>query len=342
MKKTLLALLITTALTNPVWAVNINEQMEITGGVQLIYGTRDSEVEDGAGNISNEKVDGFAAQAVTLGAVYKPNEHVDATISALYEEEIDGVVTDPEIDQAFVTWHARPDDKLDISAGNQYLPFGKYETAMVHDPLTLDLGEGWRDKTLTATSKQSNLTATGFAFAAEATQTADGSKHDQGYGIGISYDTETAHAGVDYINNLGESGGFADVNNSTDVVPGVAVHGSAKLGRVTVLGEHIMATKSFQTGDLADADGGSLTAAAKPSATHIEADIDLNNDRTLAMSWNKTKDADTQLDLAEKSYGITYRQPIMKGIEGAVELMQATDYDDLKSKSVTAQIAYEF
>ena len=86
---------------------------------------------------------------------------------------------------------------------------------MVHDPMTLDLGEGWHDKTLTATSKQGNLTATGFAFAAEATQTADGSKHDQGYGVGISYATETAHAGVDYINNLGESGGFTDVNNSS-------------------------------------------------------------------------------------------------------------------------------
>ena len=341
MKKNLLALLITSTLTSPAWAVNINEQVEITGGVQLIYGTRDSEVDDGTGAISHEKVDGFAAQAVTIGTAYKPNEHVDATISALYEEEIDGVVTDPEIDQAFVTWHALPDDKLDISAGNQYLPFGKFETAMVHDPLTLDLGEGWRDKTLTATSKRGNLTTHGFVFAAEATQP-DGSKHDNGYGFGANYATETASIGAEYISNLAESGGFADVNNSTDAVPGVAVHGSTKLGRVTVLGEHVMATKSFQAGDLADADGGSLTAAEKPSATHVEADIDLNNDRTLAMSWNKTKDADTQQGLAEKSYGVTYRQPIMKGIEGAVELMQATGYDDLKSKSVTAQLAYEF
>jgi hypothetical protein len=337
MRKTVLAALIT---TSPAWAVNINEQMEITGGVQLIYGTRDSEVDDGASNISNEKVDGFAAQAVTLGAVYKPNEHVDATVSALYEEEIDEVVTEPEIDQAFVTWHALPDAKLDIAAGNQYLPFGKYETAMVHDPMTLDLGEGWRDKTLSANSKRGNLSATGFVFAAEATQT-DGSEHDQGYGVGVSYDTETAHAGVDYINNFGESGGFADVNNSAKQVPGIAVHGSTKLGRVTLLGDHVTATKSFQAGDLAD-DAGSLTTAAKPSATHIEADIDLNNDRTIAVAWNKTKDADAQLGLAEKSYGITYRQPIMKGIEGAVELLQATGYDDLKSKSVTAQIAYAF
>jgi hypothetical protein len=341
MKKQLLATLIAAALSTPAMAKEINEQLEITGGVELIYGTRNSEVDEGAGTITKEKVDGFAAKMVTLGGVFKPNDKIDFTASALYEEEIDEVITPTEIDQAFVTWHALPEEKLDISAGNQYLPFGKYETAMVHDPLTLDLGEGWNEQTLIAKSKQGNLTATGFLFAAETTQTDDGSKQDGNYGVGVSYDTEANHIGLDYIANLGESGGFADVNNAAEAVPGISLHGSTQLGRVTLLGEHVTATKSFQAGDLAD-DDDSLTAAAKPSATHIEADIDLNHDRTLAVAMNKTKDADEQLSLPEKAYGVTYRQPIMKGIEGAVELMQATGYDDLKSKSVTAQVAYEF
>ena len=104
-----------------------------------------------------------------------------------------------------------------------------------------------------------------------------------------------------------------------------------------------MATKSFQAGDLADADGDSLTAAAKPSATHMEADIDLNNDRTLAMSWNKTKDADTQLGLARK----ILRCHLPPAHHERHRRRGGTDasndgYDGVKSKSVTAQLSYEF
>lgn len=341
MKKRLPATLLVTALASPVWALEVNDQLEITGEVALIYGTRQSAVDAGTGSHHTKSVSGFAPKQVTLETVYKPNDKIAFTASALYEAEIDEVITPAEIDQAFVTWHAQPEGKLAIAAGKQYLPFGRYETAMVHDPLTLDFGEGWREKSLTASRKHGNLTLRGFVFEAKATHTPHGNKHANGYGLGVSHDTETSHLGADYLSNLAESGGFAEVNNSAESVPGIAVHGRTKRGRVALLGEHVFASKSFAAGDLAN-DSGSLTVPAKPAATHLEVAVDLNQDRTLAIAWNRTQQAAQQLGLPETAYGMTYRQPLAKGLEGAVEFLQATDYDGLKTRSLTAQVAYGF
>lgn len=48
---------------------------------------------------------------------------------------------DFEVDEATVSWHFLSNNKLDLSFGRQYLPFGSYETKMVSDPLTQILGD---------------------------------------------------------------------------------------------------------------------------------------------------------------------------------------------------------
>lgn len=331
MSNKLLVVTLVSALATPVWAAKLNDNLDAFGEIALIYGKRDSD---------SATVDGFAVKTVNLGAVYKPHETFDATVSALHEEDLDEVVTDPEIDQAFVTWHALPDAKLDVSLGKQYLPFGKFETTMVHDPLTLELGEGWREQTLVVSSKRAHWTTHGFAFAPEATKP-DGSKHNSGYGVGINYATENAGIGAEYVSNLTEMGGFAEVNHAAKAIPGIVIHGNLKLGRVTLLGEHVAATKAFQAGDLASAEN-SLEGAAKPRATHLEADLDLNHDRILAMAWNQTQDAGAQLELPKQAYGVTYSQPLAKSLTAALEVLEAKDYAEQKAQSLTAQLAWGF
>lgn len=337
--KTLLAVLFTSTCLTPVWAASLNEHVEVFGEIAAIYGKRSTDNRAEDGTIQKAKADGLAAKKINLGGIFKPSPQFDATVSVLYEEEIDEVITKPEFDQAFVTWHALPEGKLDVAAGYQYLPFGKYATAMVHDPLTLELGEGWREQTLVVSSKQGNLTAHGFAFAPEATYP-NGSKHDAGYGVGVNYATETVDMGMEYLSNLTESGGFKELNNAAEAVPGIAIHGNVKLGRVTLLAEHVTATKDFQAGDLAN-DAGGLEGKAKPAASHVEANLDLGNDRTLAVAWNDTQEA-SHLGLPQRQYGATYSQPLGKALRGAVELLESKDEDGLKSKAATVQVAYEF
>ena len=54
----------------------------------------------------------------------------------------------------------------------------------------------------------------------------------------------------------------------------MALYASTSLGGVALKAEHLTAVKSFQAGDLEE----TITSAAKPSATHIEADLDLKKE----------------------------------------------------------------
>ena len=344
MKQHLLTGMIASTLAAPVYAVEINEQLEVFGTLELEYANRSNKVDDGTGTITTEKEIGTAVKSAQLGAKFKPNQQIDFTVSGLYEEDLHHVITPLEWEQAFATWHVKPEGKLDITAGNQYLPFGKFDTQMAQDPVTLDFGQAWNQHALTASSKMGKITTSAFAFTPKAKKVGSDEKQRGAYGFGVNYADEDKHAaaGVEYLSNLTESGGFADFNNSSKKIPAIAIHGSKQLGRVTLVGEHILATKSFQAGDLADANGNSLSKASKPSATHLEADIDLNKERVLAVAWEGTHDAEEQIGLSKQSYGVTYRQPLYKNVTGAVELRESKDYANLKSKALTAVVAYEF
>lgn len=308
MKKQLLATLIATALTTPALAVEVSDQLEVFGTIELEYGAN-------RGDSGNDY--GTALATGALGAVIKPNDKFDITTSWLYEEGLHEVETPLEIDEAFVTWHALPDEKLDITTGKKYLPFGKFESAMVSDPLTLDLSETRLDKVLEASGKNGNIHASIYGFEGEA---------ENGYGARVGYSTEKTSVGVDYLSSLMDS-----------EVPAIGLNGSVKLGRVTLLGEHVTASKSFKAGDL----DGSITTDAKPSATHLEANFDLNNDRTVALAWNQTKEAE-DIGLPKEYYGAAYRQPIYKDISGAVELIRSKSYQGEQDRTLTAQLSYAF
>ncbi|MEB4591574.1 LbtU family siderophore porin [Candidatus Thiothrix sp. Deng01] len=332
MKKQILAGMIGAFLSVPSLAAEVSEQLEITGTIELEYGAS-------RGDSGNEY--GTALATGALGATIKPNDKFDITTTMLYEEDLHGVATPMGTDEAFVAWHALPDAKLDIHAGRQYLPFGSFDTAMVSDPLTLELGETRLNRVLKASTQNGAIHAAGYVFAGEATEPGSDDQQGTGFGLRADYATEQMSAGVDYLSNLAESDGLDGKNNSVDKIPAISLHGSAQLGRFKLIGEHLTAIKSFQPGDVLDEDGNSLTVAAKPSATHLEANYDLHNDRTVALAWNQTKEAE-EIGLAKEYYGATYRQPIYKGISGALELIQSKQYTGEQDKALTAQIAYEF
>lgn len=331
MKKQLLATLITTALTTPALAVEVSDQLELSGEFKAIYGHYKQQEDDGSGNITTNTQKGVATQAATLEAVIKPNDKFDITTSLLYEEEVNETVTPLEFDQAFVTVHALPDEKLDISVGKQYLPFGKFETGMIHDPVTLDFGEGWSDETVIASSKHGNITTHVYGFNGQSEQKGN-------YGVGVNYANEEQgrSVGIDYLANLSAPDNFAGVNNANNSVPGIALHGSARINdKVTLFGEHIFANKKFDNG---------VDAPVKPSTTHIEAQVDLGKDRMVAVSWESSKDAENSYfdGLPKRAYGVTYNQPLYKDLHGAVEVKQSKDYDGLKTDALTAQLSYAF
>jgi hypothetical protein len=324
MNNSLLCLLIGMAASSQVLAVetaNTADKTEISGVIELEYGVSRGD----SGNAT-----GPLATKAELEATFKPTDKVDVHGLLLYEDKV------LSIDQADVTWHALPDDKLEVIAGKQYLPFGAFESAMISGPMTKDLGEASQDKVLQATSKLGNIQTKGYVFDGTSPKTGGTGTNSTGYGLSAGYATETASVGVDYLSNLVESKYF-ETNDVASTVPAVALHGSTKAGRVTLIGEYVAATTALQAGDL----DGAITVAAKPAAIQLEADVDLNNDRTVALAWNGSSNAE-EIGLAKDTLGVTYSQPLFKGFNGALELMQTKGYDGAQDKALTAQLAYEF
>ncbi len=309
-------------------ALELDKQWNVNGTLEAEYQINRSQGKTQKG--------GYLSTAA-LGTTFKPNQKLEFNGSLLYEEDINGVATQLRVDEAYGTWHALPKDKLDLMLGEKYLPFGSFDTKMISDPLTLTLGQTRNNKTLQANHKQGNITTAAYLFKGAAPKLNGNGKHKQGYGASLRYEHATTQAGIDYLSNLGE----AQALNTAHRIPGVSLHVSQQIKQVTLSAEHLSAIKALQVGDLDNAGDGGLTSKAKPSATHIEASVDLNKDRSLALAWNRTQQA-AALDLPKQAYGIAYQQPLLKKLNGGVELMQNKDYDKVKSKSLTLQVAYEF
>jgi hypothetical protein len=303
-------------------AIEVGKKLEVVGLLEMKYGMSRGD---------SGHVNGPRADKAEVGVTYKPTDKFDLNAVLLYEDKKFSA------DEAKVTWHALPDDKLDITAGKQYVPFGSFESSMVSDPITKVLGETRRNKVIQASSTWGNLHTAAYVFDGTSPKTGGTGTHKSGYGLSVGYGTDKASGGVDYLSNLAESKLFGNTNNATNKVPALSIHGVTKIGRFSVSGEHMAAMKAFQPGDL----DGMVTVAAKPSVTHLEADLDLNHDRTVAVAWNGSSNAQ-EIGLVKDDIGVTYRQPIYKDLNGGLELKRSKGYDGVKDNVLTAQLSYEF
>jgi hypothetical protein len=303
-------------------AVQANDKLDVSGAVETTYGISRGD---------SGHVNGPRADKAEVSVTYKPTDKFDLNAVGLYEDKKFSA------DEVKATWHALPDEKLDVTVGKQFFPFGSFDSAMVSDPITKSLGETRRNKVLLAASKRGNVKTAGYVFEGKSAQTGGTGTHKNGYGFSVGYEAEIGTVGMDYLSNLAESGHFGTANDVASQVPAIALHGTRKVGNVALSGEYMTAMKSFQPGDLE----GTVTEAAKPAVTHLEAALDLKNDRTAAVAWNSSSNAQ-EMDMTKEDVGITYRQPLYKNLNGGIELMQAKSYDGTKDKVLTAQLTYEF
>jgi hypothetical protein len=309
-------------------AVELNEQWSVNGTLEAEY-----QINHSQGKTEN----GGYLSTAALGTNFKPNEKLELTGSLLYEEALTEVATPLEVDEAYATWHALPNDKLAIRLGKKYVPFGRFESKMLSDPLTLELGETRTKKTLQVNHQQGAISTAAYLFQGTAPKLNSNGKHKQGYGASLRYEHANIQAGLDYISNLGQAHAW----NTARSIPGAALHATKHINKLTLSAEHLTALKTLQAGDLEQNGDGGLASSAKPSATHLEASLGLNKDRNIAIALNHTQQA-AALDLPKQAYGITYQQPVFKKLNGGIELMHNKDYENIKSKSLTLQIAYEF
>jgi len=178
-------------------------KIEITGGVEL-------EAAYSSPYVGDATSDATVATAA-VGIRSQMHDWVAAEIGLLYEEDD----TPLEVDVATITV-APPNGHWSFKGGQFYVPFGVYESRLISDPLTLEIGE------TRETALQVGFDIYGFSGAVygfNGTNSDGGSDRIDGYGAAVGYRTKGEHSeialGLGYISDIGDSDNLQDVIAAT-------------------------------------------------------------------------------------------------------------------------------
>ncbi|RDH88578.1 MAG: hypothetical protein DIZ78_01200 [endosymbiont of Escarpia spicata] len=307
------------------------------------------EVEAGYGGGPDGSQSDISLATVELGIDAQVTPWVNAHVLILYEE--DGSDS-PEIDEGIVTLQNQDISPFSLAVGRMTLPFGNYESAMVSDPLTLEIGE-IRETALQAGYHSGGFYSSAFICNGE-TKTGGSESIDQyGFNLGLVQDEEGAVIGYDiglsWINNLADSNSLqdaiADPLNLTGKISGYSVHALVSNGPFTVIGEYLAASSAFNSADLTFNGAG-----AKPVAFNIEANCIFpftDKEAIFAIAWQGTQEA-LALALPESRYLATLSVGIYENTVLSFEYAHDEDYaaneggSGEATDSITAQLAVVF
>ena len=250
---------------------------------------------------------------------------------------------------------------LFFKAGKMYTPFGKFETKMVSDPLTLEIGET-RETAAEIGFKYAGLYASAYAFNGEVNLADEDDKTDNfGANMGFAYESEvfSIDLGCGYINNIYESNSLADKMSAVmeeaeaagqsaalkDYVPGIAAYLLLKAGGFYVYGEYLSFLDDPET-EYTDSATGNIVNTVKTKAMkawNAEAGytFDLAGIETnLGAAYQGIKNADEEFP--ESRYMGVVCLGIMKSTTFAVEYAYDEYENDDKGHTVTGKVEIEF
>lgn len=267
------------------------------------------------------------------------NDNLDAEIILLYEEDD----TPVELDVGVINLHAES-SPVTLTLGQMYVPFGVYESSMISDPLTLELGET-RESGILLNYEMSGMLAGLYIFNGDIEEGEDEDKVTQ-FGLTFNYEGNMLAAGVDYISSISDSdaiqnylGGPATVVNH---VAGVSAHATLSLQSVSIIAEYLAALDAFDAGEMAFKGQG-----AEPAAMNLELAIPVGGSATVAVAYQVTNEA-LELGMPESRILIAYSVEIYEATSLSFEYFQDTDYTLVDggtgetAETLTVQLVTEF
>ncbi len=305
------------------------EKVQLTGALEA-----EADYTDDDGDKSND-VD---LATVELGVDVALTDSLSGFVLFKWEGDEDGVF----VDEGGITLGNVDEGGYAVSAGKLYVPFGVFETAMLADPLTLELGET-REGAVAVEFASQGFYGSIYAFNSELDQDGDDDKVDA-FGVMAGYAFESGDFSLDasagYISNITSSGGFVDgldgqgLDAIDEQTAGMTVAAIVGFADFTLVGEYLAALDS----DYSDA------TEEEPSAWYLEASygFDLGGyAATLAATYQQSDEAEF-IGLAETRYGAALGVEIVEGFGVTVEYLRDEAYDDAEADSLTAQLALEF
>jgi hypothetical protein len=301
-----------------------------------------------------------------LGILSQIGDWIEVGGSLLYEEDD----TDLEVDTAFATIYNPDVAPVYLTAGQIYVPFGVYETNLVSDPLTLEIGET-RETTALLGVEYQGIGASVYGFNGD--NKLNGDSRISSWGANLSYaweqDDVAVAASAGWINNLGDSDSLQDTLSdnrnatfeelleaedpradtfSTDPVNRTAGWTAAigvVVGQFNFIGEYLSATDNFDPDSLSFKDNG-----AEPSAWNIELGYSfpvLGKETVAAVAYQGTDEA-LALELPKESWLVGWSIGIFENTALSFEYRHDSDYDEddggtgESGNSFVAQLAVEF
>ncbi len=310
------------------------------------------EVEVGHSKDFDDKTQSDVALAtVALALDAQINDRISGHVVLLHEDDD----TEPmEVDEGVVQWNFSESGNWYVAGGRMYVPFGVFESNLVSDPLTLELGET-REAALQLSYENGGYYGSAYVFNGDTIETstdAEGEDIIEAIGANLGYGRESEamsyDVSVSYISSIADSDLLQEVLGGTTLdsyVPGVSVSGILDTGPFTFIAEYVGATKAFKSGEFSFNDDG-----AKLAAYNLEASYGFDwggKEATVALGFQQTKEA-IELELPETRLLIALSLGIYENTTVSFEYARDEDYkvsDDGTGEDAgnfTAQLAVEF
>jgi len=302
---------------------------------------------------------GFAGTA-ELGIDVNIVKNVTGHVGLLWEENDEGSDS-LNIDEAFLLLGENEIMPLFFKAGKMYTPFGKFETKMVSDPLTLEIGET-RETAAEIGFKYAGLYASAYAFNGEVNLADEDDKTDN-FGANMGFAFESDGFGIDlgcgYINSIYDSNGLTDQMAAVreeaeaggqsaalkEYVPGMAAYLVLKAGAFYVYGEYVAMLDDSET-EYTDTASETIVNTVKSKAMkawNVEAGCTFDiagMEITFGAAYQGIKNADDVYP--DNRYMGVICLGIMKNTSFAVEYACDKYDNDDKGHTVTGKVEIEF
>ncbi len=243
---------------------------------------------------------------------------VGATVALLWEEDD----TEPmDLDVGYINLGGTEQIPVVLSAGKMYVPFGTYNSMMLSDPMTLELGET-RETAVSLLYEQELFTAWVGAFSGNLNTA---SKVNNAVAALAVTPIENLTFGVSYITDLGESDGLTDgINEVLDSdgkysdAGGYTAVVAVDLDPVFVEAEYVGAA-----GDLKLTDTTGEQTKTSPQAWNVEAGYAFADGWMGALRYEASKEFSPE-EMPENQYGATVAYEINSYTTISAEYMYGT------------------
>ena len=313
----------------------------------------------------DEEESDISLSTVDVGVDAELNQYVSGHVLFLYEEgENDDDVT---VDEGYVLLDGKDHLPAYLKAGKEYVPFGRFDSNMISDPLTLELGE------IQETALEVGFKAAGFYGAVygfkgdDVDLEEDNTDHVNNFGLAAGYavarDDFSFDMGAGWINNILESGGLeedwaeAENNEAADAgyasdsislderISGASIHAALSAGPISFFAEYVAMLDDPDENFKDSVTDTTLFETTQDAIETFNLEVGYTFDLTgretvLAAAWQGATNAGDWLP--EDRYLVSAGMELFKETTLALEYYHDEFETDDSGDGVTAQLAIGF